>query len=123
MIEMFKMVSGAYDEQVIPVIVTAEEGFYQIRGHSYKLPRNHNKTRLRQHYSRERITCSWNCLPCKVVETSSIQSLERGLDKYCRDQDLIFNYEAALRLGHKTNYELTAPNFCSKSDDDLDTQD
>ena len=34
MIEMFKMVSGAYDEQVMPAIVTAEECFYQTRGHS-----------------------------------------------------------------------------------------
>jgi len=58
MIEMFKMVSAAYDEQVMPVIVTSEEDFYQTRGHSYKLPRNHNKTRLSQHYFRERIACS-----------------------------------------------------------------
>jgi len=33
MIEMFKMVLGAYDEQVMPAIATAEEGFYQTRGH------------------------------------------------------------------------------------------
>ena len=107
----------------MPAIVTAEEGFYQTRGHSYKLPSNHNKTRLRQHYFRERITCSWNSLPDKVVEAPSIQSFERRLDKYWRDQDPIFNDEAALRLGHNANYELTAPNFCSKSGEDLDTRD
>ena len=61
--DMFKMVSGTYDEQVMPAIVTAEEGFYQTRSHSYKLPINHNETQLRQHYFSERITCSWNsCL-------------------------------------------------------------
>jgi len=60
--------------------------------------------------------CSWNSLPNKVVEvpTPSIQSFERRLDKHWRD--LIFNYEAALRLGHKANYELTALNFSSESD-------
>ena len=26
-----------------------------------------------------------------------------------------------MRLGHKANYELTGPNFCSKSNQDLDT--
>ena len=113
MIEMFKMVCGAYDEQVMSAIVRAEEGFYQTRGHSYKLPRNYNKTRLRQHYARERITRSWNSLPDKVVDAPGIQSFER-LDKHWRDQDLIFNYEAALILGHKANYEPTAPNICSK---------
>jgi len=86
MIEMFKVVSGAYDEQMIPAIVTAEEGFYQTRGHGNKLPRNHNKTRLRQHYLRERITCSWNSLslPDKVVEAPSIQSFDGRLDKHWR---------------------------------------
>jgi len=63
MIEMFKMVSGACDEQAMPAIVTAGEGFYQTRGHSSKLPRNHNKTWLKQHYFRERIKCFWNSLP------------------------------------------------------------
>ena len=110
MIEMFKMVSGAYDKQVMPAVVTAEECFYKTRGQSYKLPRNHNKTWLRQYYFRERITYSWNSLPDTVVEapsnTSSIQSFER-LDKHWRDQELIFNYETGLRLGHKANYELT----------------
>jgi hypothetical protein len=37
MIEMFKIVSGAYDEHMMPALVTAEEGFYQTRGHSYKV--------------------------------------------------------------------------------------
>ena len=57
MIEMFKMVSGAYDEQVMQDVVTAEECSYKTRGHSYKLPRTNNKTWLRQHYFREKITC------------------------------------------------------------------
>ena len=104
-------------------IVTTEEGFYQTRRHSYNLLRNHNKTWLRQHQFSKRITSSWSSLPDKVVEAPSTQSFERRLDKHWRDQDLIFYYEAALRLGHNAKYELTAPNFCSKSDDDLDTQD
>ena len=91
MIEMFKIMSGAYDEQVMPAVATAEECFYQTRGHSYKLLRNHNKTRLRQYYFRKRITCSWNSLLDKVVEAPSIQYFERRLDKHWRDQGLIFN--------------------------------
>jgi len=124
MIEMFKMVSGPYDE-VIPAVVTAEEGSYKTRGHNYKLPRNHNKNWLRQQYFKERIACPWNCLPDKVVEATSKQSFEKRLDKHCdwRDQDLVFNYEAALTLCYIANYKHTCINFCSKSDDDMDTQD
>ena len=58
-----------------------------------------------------------NSLPDKVVKAPSIQSFQRRLDKHWRDRDLIFNYEAALRLGHKASYEVTALNFCSKSDE------
>jgi len=47
-------------------------------------------------------------MPDKIVKAPS------RLDKHYRDQDLIFYYEAALKLGHKANYELTALNFCSK---------
>ena len=35
--------------------------------------------------------------------------------------DRISNYEAALRFCNKANYEQTLLNFCSKSDEDLDT--
>jgi len=35
-------------------------------------------------------------LPDKVVESCSIQSFDRRLDKHWRGQDMIFNYEAAL---------------------------
>jgi len=75
---MFKMDSGAYDKQVMQAVVTTEECFYQTRGHSYKLPRNHNKTHPREHYFRERITCSWNSLPDKVVEADLVYNLLRG---------------------------------------------
>jgi hypothetical protein len=116
MIEMYKMISGAYDEQVMPPVDTqAEEASYNTRGHRYKLPRNHNKTRLRQHYFKERIVGPWNSLPDKVVEAPSTKSFEKRLDKHWINQDLVFNYEAALKLCHIANYE-------NKSDDDLDTQ-
>jgi len=34
MIELFNMVSGAYDEQVMPTVVTTAEGSYKTRKHS-----------------------------------------------------------------------------------------
>ena len=62
-------------------------------------------------------------MPDKVVEAPSIQSFEGRLDKHWKGQNLIFNYEVALTLCHKANYEQTDLNFCSKSDEDLDTPD
>ena len=57
MSEMFKMVSGTYDEQVMPAVFTAEHYF-------------------RQHSFRERITCSWDSLHDKALEAPIIQSFE-----------------------------------------------
>jgi len=73
--------SGAYAEQVMPAVVTAEECPYKTRGHTYKLPRNH-KTQERQHYCEERIARPCNSWPDKVVEAPSTQSFEKRLDKY-----------------------------------------
>jgi len=101
MIGIFKMVSEVYDEQVMPAVVTAEECFYQTRGHSYKLLKSHNKTLLRQHYFRERITDSWNSLPDKVVEAPSIQSFERRLDKHWMDECCLMTHQH--NLGHSVS--------------------
>jgi len=58
MIEMFKMVSGAYDEQVMPATIMAEECFYQTRAQiaiscqeTTTRPSWHNKTQLNSIHS------------------------------------------------------------------------
>jgi len=66
---------------------------------------------------------SWNSLPDRVVEASSIKCFERRLDKHWRDQDLIFKLWSSSEIGSQAIYKLTALHFCSKSDEDLDTQD
>jgi len=68
------------------------------RGHRYKLPRNYDQTRLRQHHFKARIVGPGNSLPDKVVETSSIQSFKKRLDTHWSDQGMVYNYEAAFQV-------------------------
>ena len=36
----------------------------------------------------------WNSLPIAIVEAPSVNAFERRLDKYWKDQDVLFNSEA-----------------------------
>ena len=62
----------------------------------------------------------WNSLPSYIVEAPSIEVLERRIDRYWRDQDIVYNYEAALSSG----YSDQAGNDISwdSSGNDLDMQ-
>ena len=85
MIEMYKMVSGACFDQVMPASASKiEERGNTARGHRYKLPRNYNQTRLRQHYVMERLVGPWNSLPDKAV---GIPGIQKRSDKHWRDKD------------------------------------
>ena len=62
----------------------------------------------------------WNSLPNYVVNASSLESIERRIDQYWRDQDIVGNYEVALSFSHSDQ----DGNYISpdSSDNDLDIQ-
>ena len=113
------MVRGLYDDQVNLELVEDREGLASItRGNQYKMSKHRNKTRLRQHYFKERIVGPWNSLPDKVVSAPSVKAFERRLDKHWKEQDIVYDYEAALDICCRAQHH----NSSSDSDDDLDTQ-
>ena len=42
----------------------------------------------------------WNSLPSYIVKAPSFKAFERRIDRYWRDQYIVYNYEVALSLGH-----------------------
>ena len=42
----------------------------------------------------------WNSLPSAIVEAPSVKAFERRLDKYWKDQDVLYNFESALRVSN-----------------------
>lgn len=105
MIEMYKMVQGLYDEEVVPRWERREG---TTRGHDWKLYKRRATTKVRSHYFMYRVVETWNSLPASVVDAPTIYTFERRLDNYWRDQEFKFNSEATLttrRLPEASNNE------------------
>ena len=115
-IEVYKITTNVYDRAAIPELQMHDSSSSTTRGHRYKLKKIRSTTRLRQHFFTQRVTDLWNNLPKSVVEAPSTKSFERRLDKYWEDQEVKYNYEAALSFSGQNTQNL------SDTDGDLDTQ-
>ena len=69
------------------------------RGHSKKIyPQRANKN-IRENFSTIRTIQIWNNLPEYVINAKTTKSFESRLDRYWKNQDNIYNYEANLTTG------------------------
>ena len=119
MIETYKVIRKVYDTEAAPIMpMTGSDRSTITRGNPYKMYKRQVKTRLRQHFFTERVIDIWNSLPGHVVEASSIMTFERRLDRLWRDQDIFYNYEAALRFSSRGAH--TRSNSPESPEDDLD---
>ena len=100
MIETFKITRRVYDSVASTVMSMAGLNQRPTRGHPYKLHKRRTKTRCRQLFFTERVPNVWNSLSSNILEARSIEAFERRIDRYWKDQDIVYNYEAALSLGH-----------------------
>jgi hypothetical protein len=120
MIEVYKILSHKYDEQVWPtsmankyaqqVCPTSMPNKYaqqvcpglnkseytSTRGHSLKLTTERAKYDLRKYSFTSRIVTIWNSLPNSMVCSESVNNFKNQLDALWRNTDLFYNYEAEL---------------------------
>ena len=75
---------------------------------------------VRQHFFTERVIDIWNSLTVHVVEAPSIMTFERRLDRLWRDQDILYNYEAALSFLSRGAH--TRSNSPESPEEDMDIQ-
>ncbi|KAH3692592.1 hypothetical protein DPMN_193143 [Dreissena polymorpha] len=46
-----------------------------------------------------RVVDTWNSLPNSVITATSIKSFEERLDKYWKNQEIVYNFEAKISTG------------------------
>ncbi|RUM41879.1 MAG: hypothetical protein DSY80_08180 [Desulfocapsa sp.] len=117
MIETFKITHEIYDPEAAPLMSMAGPERSSARGHTFKMFKRRVNTRLRQNYFTERVIDVWNSLPGHVVEAPSIKAFERRLDRFWRNQDIVYDHEALILLRREN--DILSP---VSSDSDLDTQ-
>ncbi|KAK3101302.1 hypothetical protein FSP39_002539, partial [Pinctada imbricata] len=58
---------------------------------------------VRKHNFSVRSTNIWNSLPDDVVCAKSLNSFENKLDKFWRNQEVLYDYKADIRTGSRVN--------------------
>ena len=68
------------------------------RGHSLKVFTQRAKLNLRRNVFPNLVTEPWNGLPDTVVTAKSLDSFKTWLDKFLYTQDIVYDFEAPLRI-------------------------
>ena len=100
MIEVYKIIHNIYDHESVPNLLKNNEISQRTgnRGHSLKLFTQRAKLNLRKNVFPIRITEPWNSLPDTVVTAKSLNSFKTRLDKFWYNQDIVYDFEAPLRI-------------------------
>ena len=99
MIEIYKIVSGKYDNQASNFIKLRKDHVQrdQGRGNSKKLLVQRPKLNTRKYSFSVRSASVWNSLPEEVVCAKSLNSFKNRLDKFWNNQDVLYNYKADIK--------------------------
>jgi len=91
--------------QSFPNIYDAEfmEGLFQLsnnttRGNSLKLSSQPSQIEIRRNSFSVRVLEHWNSLPQEVVMAPSVKTFEVRLDRFWKDQPMMFDYKEELHL-------------------------
>ncbi len=103
MIEVYKIVTGVYDERVASDLF-APVSNSSTRGHLFKLPKRRSRLNIRKNYFTNRVVDSWNGLPDSVVTAGNVKIFENRLDRHWREHPMLYNPEEDHRQpGGRTN--------------------
>ena len=103
MIEVYKITHDTYDRTVA---IELPRNVSSTRGNKYKL-QNHNFHYNFRKFSFAARVYVWNSLPDHVVDVNSLKQFETRLDKFWRDQDVMFDWTAELTgTGDRSEFKL-----------------
>jgi len=93
MIEVYKILNGFYDANVIPLLERNMDT--RTRGNSFKLKVGRCHYDVRKFAFCNRVVNVWNCLPDFVVKSGSINIFKNNLDKHWKSEAFYYDFEAS----------------------------
>jgi len=87
--------SGKYDLAAIPNLTTSPT--LTTRGSDLRLQKNRTRYDLRKLVFTNRIVNMWNSLLNDVVHTESTNTFKSRLNKFCSNQEIIYDYRAEIQ--------------------------
>ena len=89
MIEVYKILSGKYDSDVAPVLITNDS---VTRGNKYKLFKHSFRHDIRKFSFTCGIVNIWNSLPNYVIDANTVDIFKSRLDKFWHDQEVFYDF-------------------------------
>ena len=98
LIEVYKMLHGFYDKEASSILKLWTDVAQRraARGHPLRVYLQRSSKPIRQKSFGIRIVTAWNNLPEEVAKAPSINTFKNRLDKYWKDQEILYNYKAVL---------------------------
>jgi len=94
MIEVFKILTCKYDTAAAAVMDIYD--LTTTRGKNFKLNKIRTKYDLRKYFFTNRMVNIWNSLPNYVITAKSVNIFKSRLDKFRKQQELMYNYRSEL---------------------------
>ena len=122
MVEVYKLLNGMYDKVVtgglLDLYADHTDRPERMRGHSQKLFKRRARLNVRQKFFSFRVVDTWNDLPQWVIDAPSLKSFERRIDKFWREQDILYDFKAVFKKGRHVPYGRESTDT---EEEDLDT--
>ena len=97
MLEIYKMSSGDYEQEVLPDLVFHRNS--STRGHSKKLFHRRSTKAVRKNFFTNRIVPIWNSLPEDVVSAPNRNTFKNRLDSFWESQPMKYKYREPYLTG------------------------
>ena len=90
MIELYKIITGKYDEEASIKFIHSKTC---VRGNRYRLYQGHLHYDLRKYFFVNRVIHIWNGLPDDVVAADTTNNFKVRLDKFWNNQSVKYNWK------------------------------
>ena len=95
-IQVFKILKGFYDSSAMVKFDVNTAPVVHTRGNKLKIFQHHVHYNLRKYFFSNRVVTTWNSLPDTVIEAETVNSFKNRLDKFWKNQDVMFNWKTDL---------------------------
>ena len=96
-IEVYKILHKIYDIEITQGLLQLTNNT-RTRGHSLKLVTQPSRIEIRCNSFTVSVVKPWNSLPEEVIMAPTVEAFESRLDKFWRNQPMLFDYKEELRL-------------------------
>lgn len=120
MIEIYKITSGKYDTKAANFVKFRRDhvGRETARGNSKQLLIQRARLDIRKYNFTLRAAKIWNSLPEDVISAKTTNSFKQRLDKHWENQDILYDYKAAISGSHVVSYTKTEVGYRESNEED-----